>query len=296
MLHRVLPDAKQSYLPEMAVSADTFRDFVEWLKSNYEICDLAACRDALEAGERCALTFDDGWHDVFAYAFPIMKQAKVTATVFLPTEFIGTERRFWQERLHACLAGNCAAKVRESVVQLNERYGLRVGADYAALRSALLDRPSPIAEDYVGELETSAGIEPRSGRAFMDWNEVAMMQAAGFKFGSHTKNHVKLTNVDSQIARTEIEESRHSLESRLNARVEQFCYPWGATNSDVRRAVEAAGYKWAVTTSDRLSRAGCDPLALPRIFVSDTILAENGRFSPTKLEFHMARLALRRAD
>jgi peptidoglycan/xylan/chitin deacetylase (PgdA/CDA1 family) len=39
-----------------------------------------------------ALTFDDGFEDFYQQAFPILSEFKYTATVYLPTSFIGEER------------------------------------------------------------------------------------------------------------------------------------------------------------------------------------------------------------
>lgn len=56
-----------------------------------EAADVVAGR---APGERvCVLTFDDGYRDFLTDAYPALKEFGVAATVFLPTELIGSPRR-----------------------------------------------------------------------------------------------------------------------------------------------------------------------------------------------------------
>jgi peptidoglycan/xylan/chitin deacetylase (PgdA/CDA1 family) len=50
---------------------------------------LGAGNRQLTTGNRVVLTFDDGYKDFYTHAFPILKQYGFTATVYLPTAFIG---------------------------------------------------------------------------------------------------------------------------------------------------------------------------------------------------------------
>jgi peptidoglycan/xylan/chitin deacetylase (PgdA/CDA1 family) len=45
-----------------------------------------------------ALTFDDGYQDFYINAFPVLKKYGLTATVFLPSRFIGHERQTFKGR------------------------------------------------------------------------------------------------------------------------------------------------------------------------------------------------------
>jgi peptidoglycan/xylan/chitin deacetylase (PgdA/CDA1 family) len=57
--------------------------------------------DSPEAGKYVVLTFDDGYRDFYANAFPVLNQYGFTATVYLPTAFIGD--RMMQFKGRDCL-------------------------------------------------------------------------------------------------------------------------------------------------------------------------------------------------
>jgi peptidoglycan/xylan/chitin deacetylase (PgdA/CDA1 family) len=72
-----------------------FRAQVKYLhESGYETCSLARAIQHLQNPTRSAaklvvITFDDGYRDFYHHAFPILNQYGFSATVFLPTAYIG---------------------------------------------------------------------------------------------------------------------------------------------------------------------------------------------------------------
>jgi peptidoglycan/xylan/chitin deacetylase (PgdA/CDA1 family) len=69
---------------------------------------------------------------------------------------------------------------------------------------------------------------------------------------------------DEQLAR-ELSESKERLQVILGHQVDSFCYPNGGQDGRVRRAVERAGYRCAVTTRPGFNDERSDPLTLSRI-------------------------------
>jgi L-malate glycosyltransferase len=305
-LHRVLPRGSQCFDTEMCTSEDAFSDFLDWLAENYQVVPLrevAERKDETSAdGKRpyCALTFDDGWHDNFAYAFPHLKRRGLSATIFLPTRFIGTNRRFWQERLWLCLQELKNEDARREVI---ERVARRLPwfppekgdrASYRFLRRWLLTRPGAEAEDFAARVAESAGLAGAfSDRAFVNWDEVKQMQASGLQFGSHTLNHTLLPNASPSEAEKEVQESLEELRGRIGNDVPGFAYPWGAWGISALDKVRHSGYEFAVTTKPGLVGKDSDPFLLPRFPISDSVLdGGNGKFSGGKARLSFAKTML----
>lgn len=100
-----------------------------------------------------------------------------------------------------------------------------------------------------------------------------LMQVAtlGFEIGSHTCSHARLTEVGDAELADELERSRRHLSSILGTDVPIFCYPYGAQDDRVRRAVAKAGYRAACSVEKGWNDPGTDRFRLKRINVrSDT--------------------------
>ena len=287
--HRVLPRGSECFEPELCTSEDAFADFLDWIMESYRVVsfdEVASRKGKLSNRKRpdCAITFDDGWYDNFAYAFPQLQRRGLKATIFLPTRFIGTNRRFWQEHLWLCMRELKDGEGRREVV---EKIACRTPwfpppgeghTSYDYVRRLLLTRPSTEAEEFTQRIADYAGLAGTlAGRAFLDWDEVQKMRAADISFGSHTLNHTLLANASPKVAEREIHDSRAELESRINERVTGFAYPWGAVGPSSIDQLRESGYKFAVTTEPGLVKLSSHPHLLPRLSVSDSVLASTAR-------------------
>ena len=93
-------------------------------------------------------------------------------------------------------------------------------------------------------------------------------------FGSHGISHVKLAEVEEELMRREIFQSRRELTQLLGLKIEHFCYPYGSHSPKVIETVREAGYASAVTCVRGAAAPGEDPLQLPRKAISygDTLV------------------------
>lgn len=89
--HRVIPEARTD---TPALHPDSFALQMQILAERFHPIPLAALADYLEGKgtlpkRAVAVTFDDGTDDHFSYAFPVLAQYRIPATIFLITGQIG---------------------------------------------------------------------------------------------------------------------------------------------------------------------------------------------------------------
>lgn len=107
MYHSISDDVEPGVLPyfRVATSPQRFAEHLEilgnhgWKGVSLEegISVLAAKADA-QPRKQVAITFDDGFRDFYATAWPLLRERGFTATMFLATDFIGAEQRLFKNR------------------------------------------------------------------------------------------------------------------------------------------------------------------------------------------------------
>jgi peptidoglycan/xylan/chitin deacetylase (PgdA/CDA1 family) len=272
MYHRVLgaeDRARTWSQPHIVVSRETFDRHMRALKRLFEPLTLDAFIDRETTGTRgrrpaCLVTFDDGWCDTYSEAWPILRRHDVPAVVFLPVNFIGTGRLFWQEQLSRALFriweqsrtdSTFAGRARAAL----EPHGLAsiLANEPEHVRAAISDVVRGTKERRVEESDrilgevlalTTAASRADDVDAFMTWDQVREMAAAGIAFGPHGLNHQILTRVPPETARAEIEASTREVTRLLGEPPRAFSYPNGDWNATVAAMVRSTGLPVAFAT------------------------------------------------
>lgn len=102
----------------------------------------------------------------------------------------------------------------------------------------------------------------------MSFSELQQWLAAGHEIGSHTLDHVHLTEVTPEEAQQQIVQSKTNLEHQLQTEVSAFCYPYGQKNAEIASWVRQSGYHNATTTARGLALNTDDAFDLPRVTVA----------------------------
>jgi peptidoglycan/xylan/chitin deacetylase (PgdA/CDA1 family) len=104
-----------------ATSPEVFAKQMALLKAEgWDAVSLAAGLRTLDSGKAglrkvVALTFDDGFRDFLAAAFPILRQHGFTATMYLPTAFVGKQPI--QFKAHECLTWDDVAELHRAGIE-----------------------------------------------------------------------------------------------------------------------------------------------------------------------------------
>lgn len=114
----------------------------------------------------------------------------------------------------------------------------------------------------------------------MSADELKRLIDAGWEIGSHTVSHPRLTEIDDERLRQELEESRSVCEGQLGVPCTSLAYPYGDHDERVVAATARAGYLAACTLPSPIVDIAA--LRWPRIGVyhDDDFLRFRAKVSP----------------
>ena len=301
MYHRVNPRGygAPDYSPVgMSVTPEEFSMQMRFVKRHYDVVPLGKVVEAVRSGDRfapnlCAITFDDGWEDVYRFAFPILREERVPATIFLTSGFIDGAPWYWEEHaryllsiIHQRRNAPDFAEHAQAVRAALEVHGLgdlpdRTDAELAMwlithgrrLKKYDDARRASMLEDFAA---LAARVAPRAPRPFMNWDEIREMRAAGIEFGNHTVSHAELPSLSDEQLSRELDGAARRIHEAIGTPATDFAYPYGKFDERVLEGVRRTGAHSACTTRFGLVERKADPYALKRI----NMCSDVGAFEP----------------
>jgi len=262
------------------LSPDVFEAQMRFLKEQYRIVSLEQICQGLQepttAEPSVAITFDDGYRDVYRHAFPILRAYNLPATVFLIADSVDTGQVSWYDRIFLALQVMPAGRLEVELdrlwcFELTSRVSrLRAATDIiSCLRKLPNDRRKECCADLDGRVELPA--EQLEG-CMLNWEEVQIMQQAGLTFGSHTVTHPVVSRLTAVEMEYELTESKRRLEAGLRAPVRDFAFPFGHVEdcgTEAAAALRKCGYRSAVTTVPGVNAPSANPFALRRVQIGE---------------------------
>jgi peptidoglycan/xylan/chitin deacetylase (PgdA/CDA1 family) len=256
--------------------ADRFREQLRFLARHYRVVSLEEMiADASPRPRSVALTFDDGYANSLSVAAPILAEFGFPATVFLATDYLGTDLFWWDElclRL-ATLEGRSFEPEAWGSVDLTSAQGVTraLARGDGLLRAATQEHRSRLFAALGGDEGTRTPLASALRPA--TWDE-CRAAPPGIRFGGHGSAHRLLGEIPLEAARDDVQQCGRALRTELGARAASvFCYPAGQWTPAVRAGLPAAGFPAAVLAGphradQRLARRSDEPTLLPRVGVA----------------------------
>ena len=293
--HRVVEDfasAAQTSIPSMLVSRKMLERHLDWIGRRYRFVDLNELGALLESGrpveERiAAITFDDGYRDFYDHALPSLQKKGVPAALFVVTGLIGTTTAHIHDQLYYLLT-KCNGHARFMTgLESPDITGMR---PYQAMRTLIESIPASELQQVIRTLQSTGMIPEHSYDHAVSWEMLDRIHRAGVVIGSHTKNHIVMTNETRECVLEEAVGSRLELERRLGAPVRHFAYPSGSFDSVSVKAVSAAGYRFGYTSCAHRSMEH-PLLTIPRTLLwEEACLDSNRAFSESIMSCQVHRV------
>jgi len=299
MYHRILPLNDERVLfeePGMIVTPDTLKMNLEVISEYFEFVKLSEWIEKKQKGlplpdKACAITFDDGWVDNYQFAYPILREMNIPASIFLVSDMIGSDAMFWPERLTRTIVDIAIHQPQQWNNSLLD-FIVKAQSDYEFSNippsreqlSQIIAHSKQYTDQEIHkrldniEMNLSLQNIPKDP-SLLNWEQVTEMTESGLiEIGSHTCNHIRLnSHTPKKVIENEIKQSKIQIEKHTKLPVNTFCFPNGDYSDDALAFIKTQ-YDCAVTTKNGWNSSQSDHYKLQRIGLHEDIANDKVSF------------------
>jgi peptidoglycan/xylan/chitin deacetylase (PgdA/CDA1 family) len=284
--HGVSKTNEDAWKPSLYMDPATFRKRLATIRAfGLDVLPLGVALNQIEAGTlkrpAVAITFDDGWHDFYTSAWPILREFGYPATVYQTTYYTYYNRPvfdttcsylLWQGMgktitdpghigLSMTVKLNSVAAVDETAKRL------RFFANEHLLTGQEKDYALAVMAEQLG-LNFNEILSSRTLH-LMNPEELAEVSRHGIDIELHTHRHKLPT--DRILFREEISRNRELIRAATGTTPEHFCYPNGGHRPELGGWLREMGVESATTCDPGLVSKGMDAMLLPRVTDSNNV-------------------------
>lgn len=280
--HGISLDREHEWKPSLYMSPDNFAERLRILREGaYAVLPLHDALLRLSAGTlprgAVSLTFDDGTHDFYARAAPLLEEFGFPATVYLTTYYsdfdgpvfgVFCAYMLWLARekggeadLGQAVPGAASADLSTSAGRDD---ALAVLNDHAMEHELTVEQRDSLIDSLAAVLDVDVrGLRQRRVLQIMSPGEARALARRGFDFQLHTHRH--RVPLDRALFMREIRDNRRRLEELTGRTPIHFCYPSGVYRAEYLPWLAEAGIASATTCVPGVATRNSAPLLLPRI-------------------------------
>lgn len=274
----------------ISVSKDNFKAHIDYLKKNFDIVPFENIVDTSKDNHSVAITFDDGYYDLFTNVLPILEIFKIPATMFISTGNIDTLNENWTDNILRSIYLPC---IQHDFFEVNDSYvsgkwRTQTMDDRVKLYSIIRTLFQHANTEEKKKLEkcllnwSGHTIKGRKDRRMLSVSELQeLAKNPLITIGAHTVTHCSLKWQSRQEQINEIRESKKFIETVIKKEVSNFAYPFGTANdytSETIDILKSEGFKRAGVVKNELITDETDVFQIPRFTVRNYELSEFKNF------------------
>lgn len=228
-----------------------FKTQLEYLKSKYTIIGLSDLKNHLYnnvelPNNSVLITFDDGDRSVYKSGFPLLRQLKVPAILFVITELVDTKKPFWWDEIEYYLDDETGNKKVWEVKKWKNKSR----------------------EEYIKKLRKNSLKLPFKENQ-LTTNELIEMSENDIAIANHSHSHPMFDKCTVEELNREINNSNSFLRN-LNLDYNIFAYPNGNFSEWDEDLLNVKGIKLAFLFDHKINDKKIKPLRISRLMMSDS--------------------------
>lgn len=278
-LHRVANLDQRRLLPNdhLKISAGFLERLIQSFKSEgYSFISMDEVCDNIKRKRRfnknIALTFDDGYANVFTNGYPVLKSENVPATVYIATGLSSGDGILWWDVIEDALLENSKISLPDGrLVDISTKEAkTRL---FMELRDWVFSLPVGEIKSKVAKLCGFCEERILSYRNQMASDDTLRSFASDrlLSLGCHTHRHIPCGLLSDSEVCADISESLRRL-NLLGVRPLHFAFPYGLDEKNPKRFSQFfmdVGFSSCVTTCSNVVTSSSDPYFLPRVTVKE---------------------------
>ena len=282
--HRVLEDDgrrehRPYFLRGTAVSLEVFSRHLRDIHDRFECLDEERVLDVLRGKEiltrpGCWITFDDAYVDVLDAAAPLLSEAGMPATVFVPT-VIFDGSTLPADKWYATIT---AARKRRGILREpagwtfdldtpNDFHRLIDGLEKRLFLRSSPERQAGLLQQLADTLDAELAEPPH--RLYLNPVDLMDLIDRGWSVGSHSVSHAILPCLSEAEQSFELRMSRARITEILGISPMCFSYPDGGWDDAAISRTRESDYLGAVTLEAAVACCGKNMFAIPRFLATN---------------------------
>ena len=255
LLHGVIQEPGPFFQDHFdSLEPEVFSKQLQHLQNHLEFISLAKAIELAGLGKslrgKCVLSFDDGYSCLPEYAFPVLEELKIPATVFIVSSIIDDQSMFWRDYVRYIEQNNLSSVFYDFCEGSDAFTHLSRPEKDVSFKKWSRDPKGHNSHDIQSALVTFfdknkieiLNDDQNSGSSF--YMSLSQLKNApkNITFGNHTHSHAVLPSLSPQEQEQEILKCKTFLD-QLNNKEPVFCLPFGSYNSKTIEVIKSCGYQ-----------------------------------------------------
>lgn len=261
------------------ICINKFEKYIKFLSKNGEAITLNDIKDLKKNyKKKYIITFDDGFHNNYKFALPILKKYKIPHIIYLTTDYIDKNLISWIDRIDIAIDDSKKKSIysnffkKEFQIRTKEEKIMFLNFIRNYCKSLKKKDLNKFSEFLLKDLKLKS---PRTSNSDLDkklnWEHVIKMSKNNLtEFGGHSHTHNILGHLNFKQYNKELKKSINLIKKKTKIKINHYSYPEGfktSYNNRIIQILKNKGIKTGVTTHEN-KNIKTSFFKLNRIFVN----------------------------